>query len=260
MIPALLFRPDADTVAERDAARRHWPVFEDRRDCRDRLVIGRYSVLPFYDALEADLADRGCRLVNTFEQHRWVADFRYYPLVADLTPESWSDAGFDTAPDGPFVLKGRSSSFKHRWAERMFAADKADAARKAAELRQLPVIAQQGLLFRRYVPLAAFGTTPSGLPLADEWRFFFLNSRRLAHGFYWSRLTDARPAIGSDGIAFAEAVADRVGGRVPFLVADIARTADGRWLLIELNDGQTSGLMGIDADEFYRELWANGPL
>lgn len=52
MRPTLLFRPDADTGAELEAARRHWPVERDRERCRDRLVVGRCSVLPFYDALE----------------------------------------------------------------------------------------------------------------------------------------------------------------------------------------------------------------
>jgi hypothetical protein len=257
MEPVLLFRVDSDSEAELEAARRHWPVEHDRTRCRGRLVVGRYSVLPFYDALEADLADRGGRLVNTFAQHRWIANFDYYPAFRDVTPESWSEDEFAAAADGPFVLKGRSSSFKHHWAELMFAADKADALRKAEVLRGKQVIAQQGLLFRRYVPLEAFGHTASGLPLANEWRFFFLGDRLVAHGYYWARLAPgAAPALDEAGVALARACAARVAGRAAFFVVDIARTRDGRWVLIELNDAQTSGLGGIDPDDFYRELRA----
>jgi hypothetical protein len=252
----LLFRVDRDSEAEYEAARRHWAVETDRTRCRDQLVIGRYSVLPFYDALEQDLADRGCRLVNSHVQHRWIADFQYYGAFKDVTPESWPEAEFGSAPEGPFVLKGRTSSFKHHWAELMFARDKAEAAAKAEVLRQRQVIAQQGLLFRRYVPLEAFGRTDSGLPISNEWRFFFVGRRLIASGYYWARLAAGGPPPDPAAEAFARACADRVGDRAVFFVADVARTVDGRWVLIELNDGQTSGLAAIDPDEFYRELLA----
>lgn len=257
MEPVLLFRVDADSEPELEAARRHWPIEHDRARCWDRLVVGRYSVLPFYDALEQDLSDRGCRLVNRYAQHQWIANFDYYPTFRDVTPESWSEEEFAAAPDGPFVLKGRSSSFKHHWSELMFAEDKAEAVRKAAVLRERQVIAQQGLLFRRFVPLEAFGHTPSGLPISNEWRFFFVRERLIGYGYYWARLAPAgRPAIDAAGVAFARDCAARVADSAVFFVVDIARTTDGRWLLIELNDGQTSGLMGLDADEFYRQLRA----
>src|SRR5690348_12939956 len=123
MEPVLLFRFDADSEAEIEPARRHWRVLSDRTMCRDQLVIGRYSVLPFYEALEQDLSERGCRLVNSHAQHRWIADFEYYTLFRDLTPESWLEPEFAGAADeGPFVLKGRANSLKHEWSELMFAA------------------------------------------------------------------------------------------------------------------------------------------
>ncbi len=139
----------------------------------------------------------------------------------------------------------------------MFAADREDAIRKAAVLRDRQVIAQQGLLFRRFVPLETFAYTASGLPISNEWRFFFVGERLIGYGFYWARVAPvAPPAVDTAGIAFARECAARVSGRATFFVVDIARTAEGRWLLIELNDGQTSGLGAIDADEFYRELFA----
>lgn len=257
MGPVLLFRVDCDSEAEFVAARHHWMVEEDRARCRDQLVIGRYSVLPFYEALEKDLSGRGCRLINTFAQHRWIGNFEYYPAFRDVTPESWSEDEFAAAPDGPFVLKGRSSSFKHQWSELMFASDKEDACRKANTLRDRHVIAQQGLLFRRFILLETFEYSPSGLPISNEWRFFFVGERLIGYGYYWARMAQAvSPTIDAAGIAFARECAARVCGRATFFVVDIARAADGRWVLIELNDGQTSGLAAIDADAFYRELLA----
>lgn len=255
MQPIILARVDSDCEHEIEAARRYWPVVLDRRQCRDSLVVGRYSVLPFYDALEEALAERGCRLINSHEQHRWIANFDYYDTFRDVTPESWTEAEFDSAPDGPFILKGRTSSFKHQWSDLMFAVDKPDAMRKSAELHRRAVIAQQGLLIRRYVPLETFEYTDSGLPISNEWRFFFVGEQLIGYGYYWARLAPhAQPHMDAGGLAFASECASRMRGRATFFVVDIARTVEGQWLLIELNDGQTSGLGVMDADEFYRSL------
>jgi hypothetical protein len=56
------------------------------------LVIGRYSVLPFYREVEADLAVNGCKLINSFAQHCWIANFEYYRHFKDVTPETWDDS------------------------------------------------------------------------------------------------------------------------------------------------------------------------
>jgi len=255
MQPVLLFRVDRDSESELEAARRNWPVEHDRAACREQLVVGRYSVLPFYEALEQDLSQRGCRLINTHAQHCWIANFEYYALFRDVTPDSWSEAEFNAAPDGAFVLKGRTNSFKHRWSELMFASSKEEALDKAAVLRERQVIAQQGLIFRRFVPLETFGHTSSGLPIANEWRFFFVGTRLISHGYYWTRFApDAKPVLDPAGLALAHECAARAANHATFFVVDLARTAAGTWILIELNDGQTSGLAAIDADEFYREL------
>ncbi len=258
MESVLLFRVDDENEAELETARLHWHVERDRTRCRDQLVIGRYSVLPFYEALEEELSGRGCRLINTLAEHKWIANFEYYEALRDVTPQSWTEEDFDSADDGPFVLKGRCNSFKHAWSELMFARDKAEALTKATMLRQQQVIAQQGLLFRRYVPLETFGHTSSGLPISNEWRFFFLDRRLIAYGYYWARQARGIPSAGIDqaGIEFAQSCAARVASRATFFVADIARAANGSWLLIELNDAQTSGLSAIDAGLFYRELRA----
>jgi hypothetical protein len=253
--PTLLFRTDSENETELEAARRHWDVETDRARCQGGLVVGRYSVLPFYEELEQDLADRACRLINTDAQHRWISEFEYYDSFREVTPESWTEAQFESAPEGPFVLKGRSSSFKHRWSELMFAKDKADARRIAGILRERQVIVQQGLIFRRYVPLETFEQTAGGLPISNEWRFFFIGKTLIAYGYYWARLASrSPPPIDEAGIALAYQCAERVENRAAFFVVDVAKGTDGRWLLIELNDGQTSGLGAINADQFYSVL------
>jgi hypothetical protein len=41
----------------------------------------------------------------------------------------------------------------------------------------------------------------------------------------------------------AREVAERIS--VPFLVVDVAQTVEGRWIVIECNDGQESGYAGV---------------
>ncbi len=38
--------------------------------------------------------------------------------------------------------------------------------------------------------------------------------------------------------------ADRL--KVPFLTVDVAQTADGKWIIVEVNDGQESGFVGLN--------------
>ena len=47
---------------------------------------------------------------------------------------------------------------------------------------------------------------------------------------------------------------DRVGDRASFYVVDIAKTQSGEWIVIELNDGQMSGLSCNDPKLLYSRL------
>jgi len=49
-------------------------------------------------------------------------------------------------------------------------------------------------------------------------------------------------------------VIDKVSSFVRFFVIDVARTAEGKWIVVELNDGQQSGLSAIKPDDLYKNL------
>jgi hypothetical protein len=44
--------------------------------------------------------------------------------------------------------------------------------------------------------------------------------------------------------------------RVPFLVVDVAQTVEGRWLVIECNDGQESGYAAVPPSELWQQIFA----
>jgi hypothetical protein len=58
----------------------------------------------------------------------------------------------------------------------------------------------------------------------------------------------------AEAVALADRIAGIVAVNVPFFVLDLAETADGKWILIEVNDAQQSVPSEHDLDELYGNL------
>ena len=67
----------------------------------ESLVICRYSCLPYYDELERDIALRNSLMINTFKQHKYIADMHYVHDIYDMTPKTYTEWG--NAPEGAYV-------------------------------------------------------------------------------------------------------------------------------------------------------------
>lgn len=260
----LLYRPGLSDENEEQAARRHFPLHQLRAQIpTGSLVVGRYACLPFYDELEQDLKLLGSTMVNSYRQHRYVADFEYYDDLKDVTFPTWFR--YEDVPpalrNGPFVVKGRTNSRKFEWHTKMFAQNFTAAVRIGSELATDGLLGSQGIVIRQFVPLETFETSVTGTPITNEWRLFYYRGQRLAHGYYWGNIDDwapveqARADFEAQGLPFADAVAQRLVDKTPFVVIDIARTAQGHWQVVELNDGCQAGLNGvIDPEELYGNL------
>jgi hypothetical protein len=176
---------DEEIQAAKDAGFR---VVHQRTDVLDgELVIGRYSVLPFYKELERDIRNQGADLINTYRQHRFLADMReWVPCLKGLTPKLYHR--LQDLPDngGPFVLKGETNSKKYLWNTHMYAADKRAAGEVYSRLQDDMLLAQQEIYVRDYVPLKRLATGFNELPIANEFRFFVLYGQVLCGAFYWS--------------------------------------------------------------------------
>ena len=217
-------------------------------------------MLPFYRELESDLKMQGCELINSYAQHQYIADFDYYEDVKELTPKTYFNLEDVPKTGGPFVVKGRTNSRKFQWATKMFAPSYEVAARLHHELSvEDPLIADQGVIVRELAQLEVPEIGISGTPFANEWRFFFLGNQRLSFGYYWS-IAEKRGEMDSAGLEFAQQVADIISKKANFFVVDIAKTAGGGWTLIEINDGQMSGLSDNDPQILYTNLSCFAPL
>lgn len=250
----ILFRKDNTTEEEFEIAKKYFEVIEQRNGIKDALVIGRYSTLPYYKELEEDLKINNSKLINTYSQYNWVANFDWYELLKDFTFETWFRAQ-DLPDDGTqFVVKGRTNSRKHEWDKLMFAKDKQRAIEIMIALNEDSLIAPQGIVFRRYTPLVTYEIGMNGLRFTNEWRFYFYQGKVVSYGYYWTMAKDIQRTITNEGFEFALGIGWLVKDYSNFYVIDIGEKEEGGWVVIEVNDAQMGGLSENNPLTFYSRL------
>lgn len=221
-----------------------------------------------YAQLYTALQERGYQLLNTPTAYRHCHYLpESYPIIATHTPQSvylplseCDDIDHilqALAPFGekPLVLKDYVKSRKYEWHEACFIPSAAD--RAAVERVVSRFLALQGedinggLVFREYIAFQPVGThDTTDLPLTKEYRLFFLDGTLLSMAEYWEggQYDEASPPPD----IFREVV-PQVQSR--FFTMDIAQRPDGSWMIVELGDGQVSGLPErADVTAFYRAL------
>jgi hypothetical protein len=225
-------------------------------------VLCRYSLLPFAKDLDREIRRRGAHLIHDADAHEYLADLRrWYADLRELTPTTFFAAD-QVQGNGPFFVKGATNSAKEDW-DNCYAADRGDLDRVLAYFGAHPLLSQQPVCIRQFVPLANYGHhRQTGALITDEYRCFIADGRLLSAGFYWSEQLDQLAAQGiyPDPAAIPATliatIAERVGDQARWFVADVARTATNDWIVIELNDATMSGLAGNDAAQLYQRLAA----
>lgn len=253
----MLYRQDRDfDLEEREVAEAHFDVYTSRAAVpHDSLVVGRNSVLPYYAELQTDLYWRRSRLINDYSQHRKVADIWQWDLDG-LTFPVWTwEQYLRTGYEDKVVLKGTTNSRKGKWKTHMFACNPKEALQVRLRLLDDDLITQQGMVVRPFVPLRQLGETVHGMPVSEEYRCFMYRDQVLSVGFYWSSVLEDIEYRPDNSIVPTDLLAE-VAERVdcPAYVVDLARDANGRWWVVELNDLQMSGLSECDPDEMYGNL------
>jgi hypothetical protein len=221
---------------------------------------------PQYHVLYDALASRNIRLVNDPDQYRHCHYLpESYPIIERLTPRSvWitGDLSIDRIMetliplgDQPVIIKDFVKSRKHEWADACFipsAADRVAVERVVSRFLKLQGDdLNEGLVFREFVEFRPVGVHPkSGVPLTEEYRIFWLDAQPIFLSPYWEAGEYA--GISPPLELFAETAA-AVKSR--FFSMDVARRIDGTWFIVELGDGQVSGLPRIDdAGAFYEAI------
>ncbi len=226
-----------------------------------------------YQRLFTSLAQRNVHLINdpAAYQHTHYLPESYH-AIKDHTPASaWLRTGPNVSMDRvmellqPFgdqaiIVKDFVKSQKHHWAEACYipsAADRSAVERVVRRFLELqgPDL-NEGLVFRAFVDLDPLTVhSRSGMPLTQEYRIFYLDGQPLYTVRYWDE-GDYAGTIPPPGLF--DDIAHAVQSR--FFTMDVARQRDGRWIIIELGDGQVAGLPDVaDLHTFYMTLKEHWP-
>lgn len=239
------------------------------------LVVGRYSVLPYFKETAADIEYTGAQLINGPREHYYVADLaNWLRDLEDLTPKTWRaedffrETMFSEEDMGSFVLKGQTNSRKDRWSTHMLAKTRQDVSTVFERLLSDGLLGQAGeghqtIYVRQYIPLVTYAFGIGGLPITKEFRIFVARGEILTGAYYWSSWADTcidqdpdwrEPDVEEVPQEFLREVTGRIGRKVEFYCVDVAQDTAGRWWVVELNDGQQSGLSGNKPERLYGRL------
>ena len=217
-----------------------------------------------YAALHRALAVRSIRLLTSPEEYtachhtpesyaalqEWMPE-TVWVLRSEIDDSCAIKAALEPFADGPVILKDWvKSQAAGYWKEACFIPDASDTdavGRSIARFRDLQGESLVGgLVFKKYVPLL-----PVGFP-AHELRCFIIDGRVVG---CWPRSAEAR-AVGTPPRELLDSVAAHIPSS--FASADFARDESGRWWLLEVGDGQVSGLPDPAAARAIFQAFDNG--
>lgn len=260
----ILFRASLAEEDELNIASKYFEVIQYRAEIKPGdLIIPRYSMLPFANELEKDCELLGAKLINTYQQHRYVADLRnYYPDLSDFTPHTYfspEQAIGDLTFHGAWICKGETNSRKDKWGTHCFCTTRAAIMPTCLRLMDDGLIGQQDIYVRQFEKFKTYGYSPiTNQPITKEFRVFVYNGKVLAKGYYWINYPELFEQFNPNPNDIPEdwlnKVVSRIKDKVPAFVVDVAEREDGVWRVIELNDFTMSGLSGVNADELYQNL------
>lgn len=260
MKSVILFRTD-DNQQEYQIANSIWKndLYRFRTSIpSNSIVIGRYSVLPFYQELEDELRINNSRLINMHEQHLFISKMQYYNMIKSYTPETWFNKGYQNVPDSNtgWIVKGETNSKKFQWNTHMFASNRDELKQVMNNLLEDSFISSQNLIIRKYVPLVKLDEGLNGLQFTKEYRLFYYKNQYIDGSFYWSNMENAHKynKVPNEALSIGNKVSNILSKYVNFYVIDVAETQSGEWIVIEVNDGQMSGLSMINPTNFYINL------
>ena len=234
-------------------------AFETFFSCRHPLyrpnriqAVGRFGVTEKYKELYTALLSEGVELIHSPSQYALASELtQWYPLLSDLTPRSHWFATPPTAQEiekhftWPIFVKGSRQTSRHKAALSILRT-RAQYAAAIKEYRSNPILHWQALVCREYIPLRKVPAPESDtIPASFEFRTFWWRGTCVGAGPYWSAVASYTWTQEEErqALAIAQEAANRLA--LPFLVVDVAQTAEGKWIVIEVNDAQESGYAGI---------------
>lgn len=222
----------------------------------------------FYNLLE----EKGIFLINDPEEYeRYHTLPGWYDEIADMTARSiWEENGnvndiieMSKSLEGSYIVKDYVKSRKHEWYDACYIPSIEDKEHASNVISTF--VSRQGedlvggIVLRKFEKLKQIGFhEKSGMPISEEYRVFVYAGKVHIVDNYWRN--DSEVSFSEEEYRWIEKLATEV--RSNFVTIDLARKEDGKLIVMELGDGQVSGLQEIDEKVFYscwnekrRGLW-----
>ncbi|MCL9661057.1 ATP-grasp domain-containing protein [Paenibacillus hunanensis] len=185
---------------------------------------------------------------------------QYTPLTTWISKEHIYDEALvlkQTAifGDSAMIVKDYVKSRKHEWDTACYVPNAEDTEKVLHTVRNVIRLQGEalngGIMFRQFIELESIGIhEKSGMPLSREFRIFYFNQQPVLTENYWEEIQYEQDQI---PLSFFNKVAKDIPSS--FFTMDIARTINNEWIIIEVGDGQVSGLPSYDLSHlFYRKL------
>lgn len=249
-----------------------------RHDIKGDVIYRGWIILRSeYLAIQAALIEMGARLTTSFDEYCYAS---FLPLfyqdleghtprsvwteLSDAASDNWTIVSRDVEIDvkalaerlgaTSLIVKDYCKSQKHYWLEACYVPDASDVenlTKVTDRYLELQGGLVGGFVFREYTPLRILSHhSKSGMPLAAEMRTFWKNGELILQHDYWGSeaTTNEHPPEG-----WLKEMASKV--RSSFFSMDVAQTVEGSWIVIEIGDGQVTGLPTPEsAEAFYQGL------
>ena len=267
--------PDFDYINEYEAAKRYFTVglinqekLFNQSEVVVNLKISNGDVVIYrgwmlkptqYEMLVAYVTNHGGRMFTDQSAYEYThllpnwmqGDGSYVPAV---WTEDLSDAAIRkmlSRFSGAVTIKDYVKSRKFEWSDAFYIPDVADEQNALRVIHNF--ISRQGddlvggLVIRKFVDLKSIGEHPqSHTPIFEEYRVFYMQHKPLVIIDYWR----------NDVVELSETdlhIINRVTEQVAsdFYTVDFVREIDGKLIVMEMGDGQVSGLQDYDEKRFY---------
>lgn len=253
------FIPEDFDDVNADDALAMCPFFESEAP---GFLVGYIPTEKRYQELYNAALKHNVRLINSPEESNRIMDFEeFYPLIKDLTPESWVvKTQDDLNLDFPFPLfvKGAIKSQKEKGWTACTATNQEELQQRCEQFFKWDYSAKNKAILRRILELKYEETTPSGFPMGREYRVMLYRNKVIDYGYYWmtqhhfSKLNSEEEKLVKE---LAEEASRRIN--VPLAVVDIGQDIHDKWWVIETGDPQFCGVTHISGHVFWQTLKNN---
>lgn len=217
-----------------------------------------------YSSFYEKLKKQNIILINSPEEYNrfhllpnWYHDFEN-----DTAKSAWTAAPNESEAfsllnlfQDSVVIKDYVKSRKHEWYDACFIPQVSDTERAHAVIHNF--ISRQGegitggIVIREFLALKPIGHHDiSGMPISEEYRAFIFAGKILVIDNYWNE--HHSPTLSNDEQIWLNKQILKINSN--FVTIDFARKMDGSLIIMELGDGQVSGLQQIPADVFYNRI------